>query len=371
MDMMGIINLNESENHLQEITQNRPLAALPFAGRYRLIDFVLSNMVNSGITNVGVLIRHKSRSLMDHLRSGKEWDLARKRDGLVLLPPAYSNYPGQQHRGDIENFYTNLDYIQQSRQKYVLITGANVVCNLNFEEALQRHKETGADVTALYAGRECTDRDCVDSVMLEVVEDGRVTDIQAGAASIAGRKLSLGMFLMEKKLLLDLIDDSTAHGEYDFVKHCLIKNLGKLKFYGYRHDGYMARIYSTQSYFQHNLELLNTEVWQELFGCTGLIYTKVKDEAPAKYTETAKVKNSLIANGCFIEGTVENSVLFRGVKIKKGAHVRNSIIIQKSEIGEGAVLENVICDKDVHITEGRQLKGEASYPLVIKKGRVI
>lgn len=370
-EMMGIVNLNEPEELLGELTRIRPLAAVPFAGRYRLIDFVLSNMVNSEISNVGIFIQHKYRSLMDHLRSGKEWDLARKSGGLFILPPAYSRYPMQVHRGDIENFYANLDYIQSGGQKYVLIAGPAMLTNIDYRQALAQHRQSGADITLLYSEMDCDSNDCLKVATLDVAEDGQVRNIKEMEAACGTQKVSMEMFIMETDLLVQLINEAISHGDYDFIKHCIIKNLGKYKMFGYEHKGFVGHINSLGSYFKYNMQLLNPQVWRELFFKNGLIYTKVKDEPPSKYTRDSLVSDSLVAAGCHIEGRVENSILFRGVRVHKGAYVKNSIIMQKGEIKAGAVLENVICDKDVLITAEKQLKGEANYPLVIKKGRVI
>ncbi|SFM16770.1 glucose-1-phosphate adenylyltransferase subunit GlgD [Pelosinus propionicus] len=371
IDLMGIINLNEAEEHIGELSRSRSLASIPFAGRYRLIDFVLSNMVNSEISNVGIFIQHKYRSLVDHLRSGKDWDLARKRDGLFVLPPAYTRTPMQVHRGDVENLYSNLDYIYQSRQRYVIIAGANIVSNMDYRGILEYHKNTEADITVLYTKANCGTHDCVRSNILGLGPEGRVLSISEFKDTGGYQNMSIDMFIMKKDLLIELVNGCIARGDYDFVKHCIIKNVKRLKVYGYHHPGYVARISSLQSYFQHSMELLNPHIWKELFFKSGLIYTKVKDEAPAKYIHETEVTNSLIASGCYVEGKVENSILFRGVKVHKGAYIKNSVIMQKGNIGSGVILENVICDKDVHITANKQLKGEYSYPLVIKKGRVI
>jgi len=370
MDALGIINLAQSQDCLPELTHTRPLGAVPFAGRYRLIDFPLSNMVNSGISSVGILVQNKYRSLMDHLRSGKEWDLARKRDGLAILPPSYANQPHGTPRGDIENFHSNLDYISRTHRKYVLISSGNMVCNFDFQAALEYHEMKKADITIIYSEKEqLPDGAC--RTLIDLDNDCRVIDMQVSTGGSPVQKLSMAMYIMERSLLIDMIDNCVARGDYDFVKHCLIKNLTRLKVYGFKHDGYLAYISSIQSYFKHNMDLLRPEVWQELFFQPNLIYTKVKDEPPAKYMGEARVTNSLVANGCFIEGTVENSILFRGVKVAKGAHIKDCIIMQKGEIAGGTNLQNVICDKDVRILDGRSLKGEPSYPLIIKKGMVI
>lgn len=370
-ELMGIINLNETEEILGDLNRSRPLAAIPFAGRYRLIDFVLSSMVNSGVSNVGIFIQHKYRSLMDHLRSGKEWDLARKRDGLFILPPAYTKNPMQIQRGDVENFYSNLDYICKSRQKYVVIAGSEMVTNLDYREALDFHKSTGAEITAFYMKVNCSTHDCVRANVLEMGDNGQIINMKEYKESGGYQNISMKTFIMERKLLIELVNDCIARGDHDFIKHCIIKNLNNVKVYGYHHQGYVARISSLQSYFKHSMELLDPQIWKELFFSSGLIYTKVKDEPPAKYMIEADVSSSLVATGCYIEGRVENSILFRSVKVHKGAYIKNSIIMQNCKIGPGVVLENVICDKDVVITADKQLKGECEYPVVIKKGQVI
>ena len=369
-NVMGIINLNDGQELLTELTKGRPFAAIPFGGRYRMIDFILSNMVNSGMQNVGILVQDKYRALMDHLRSGKEWDLARKRDGLFILPPGKSQHSGDNERGNVEKFYNNLDYIESSRQQYVLIAGSHIICNFSYRKAFKFHQDVGADITLLYkeyGGNE----ELKPSGIIECQGDGLITDIAINPSKPISRKVSLEMYIMKKELLVDLIKNCQARGGLDFIKDILIKNSNTLKVYGYQYKGYAARIDCVKSYYKHNMELLKPEKWEELFFKSGLVYTKVKDEAPVKYKENARVSNALIANGCIIEGCVENSILFRGVTVSKGAYIKDSIVMQKCDIAEDAVIENVICDKNVRITRGKWLKGEKNYPLVIEKGTVI
>ncbi len=369
-DVMGIINLYEEQKFLAELTKGRPLAAVPFGGRYRLIDFILSNMVNSGIKNVGILVQDNYRALMDHLRSGKEWDLARKRDGLFILPPGQPQSLADTDRGNVNNFYNNLDYIESSRQKYVLIAGSHIVCNLNYRKIFKFHQEMGADVTVMYKENPLDDQSA-QAVVLECQSDGRITDIITDSAPTISRNVSMEMYLIEKRVLVNLIKKCQARHGRDSVKDILIENLATLKVYGYPYKGYVARVDCVQNYYQHNLELLKPEKWQELFVKSGLVYTKVKDEAPVQYKENAKVLNSIIANGCIIEGRVENSILFRGVRVQKGAYVKDSIVMQSCDIGEQAVIENVICDKNVRIMQGKWVKGEKNIPFVIDKGSVV
>ncbi len=371
-NMMGLINLHEDQEAFREITKHRPLGAIPFAGRYRLIDFVLSNFINSGITNVGILSAGNSRALSDHIRSGKEWDLARKRDGLFILPSWQTGNVQGAFPNDLADFFTNLDYIKSSRQRFALISGSRAVCNINFETAYNFHLEKAADITVLY--KEYSDTEIqrlAGATMFETATDGRIIDMEICPVKTRRNKVSMEMYLLDRQLLVDLIDASVSRGGTNFVRDCIVRNLENLKICGCPFTGYLARIDSMQSYFDHSMKLLTPEIWQEIFFANGSIYTKVKDEAPAKYQQDALVRSSLVANGSVIAGKVENSILFRGVKIHKDARVTNSIVMQKGEIGPGAVIENVICDKDVKITAGKKLKGEANHPIVIEKGIVI
>lgn len=371
-NMMGLINLHEDHDSLREITGHRPLAAVPFAGRYRLIDFVLSNFINSGITNVGILSAGNFRSLADHIRSGKEWDLARKRDGLFLLPSLQNGTVQGPFPHDLADFFSNLDYIRSSRQQFVLLSGSRSVCNINYDAAYRFHLDKQADITVLYKEYEEEQVKGLSGVtMLGTADDGRIVDMEICPVNVHSTKLSLEMYLMNRQLLIDLVDASVSQGGTNFARDCIMKNLVNLKVYGFPFPGYLARIDSMKNYFEHSMRLLIPEIWQEIFFANGSIYTKVKDEAPAKYQRDAQVKSSLVANGSVIAGKVENSILFRGVKIHKDAHVTNSIIMQKGEIGPGAVIENAICDKDVKITAGKKLKGEINHPIVIEKGTVI
>ncbi|MEG6615654.1 glucose-1-phosphate adenylyltransferase subunit GlgD [Peptococcaceae bacterium 1198_IL3148] len=370
-DVMGIININENEDRLLGITRHRPVATIPFGGRYRIIDFTLSNMVNSGIRNIGILTHNKHRSLFDHLRSGKEWDLNRKRDGLFIFPPDNLQYPMDVFKGVLQYFYNNLNYINKSRQKYVLISGSNVICNIDLTAAFNYHKETKADITAIYSESGFTSHNLKDSTIINTLDNGRILDMEVNPTKIKSNRVALGLYILEKALLVDLIDACVSRGYYDLIKDGFIKNISMLNIYGYPHHGYTAKINSLVNYYRHSMDLLNPDIWQELFFKPGLIYTKVKDETPARYKRNSNVNNSIIANGCIIEGTVINSILFRGVKVHKGAVVKDSIIMQMSEIERNALVEYVITDKEVLITSGKQIRGDQNFPFLIEKKIVV
>lgn len=363
--LLGLINLYEDESAMGPLVGHRPLASLPYAGRYRLIDFTLSNLVNADVRTVGVLVRDKYRSLIDHLRSGKEWDLARKRDGLYILPPAHSPVSG--NGGDIGNLYFNLDYIYACAEDFVVICGSQTVCNLPLDQAFHYHLSVGADVTVI--GRDCPDD--WQGPCLTMDEEGRVNSFCDQSEPTPYDIQPLGFYILSKSLMAELVRRCAAEGGRDLFADGVLKNLASLKVCVFRHTGYAARIDSIAAYFQHQLALLDPAVWQELFFRYGIVYTKVKDEAPAKYKEQAVVKNSLIANGCVVEGTVENCILSRSVVIEKDAVVRNSIISQNVRIGPQAKLSHVLCDKDSAVSAGRCLTGAINTPFIVRKGAVV
>lgn len=370
MNVMGIININDREELFYGITQHRPVATIPFGGRYRIIDFVLSSMVNSGIKNIGIYTSGKHRSLFDHLRSGKDWDLDRKRDGLFIFPPESTEK--DIYQGDLKCFYQNLPFLHKSKHKYVLISGGNIICNIDYRPVFKYHLSTNADITVLYKDIDDHHTDFSNGSFISKMDNnGRIIDMEINPVKPSSKRISLDMYFLEKSLLIDIIDACVSRGYYDFVKDGLLKNLGMLHVMGYPYQGYLARINSLDSYYRHSLELLKPEKRRELFHQSGSIYTKIKDEPPAKYIQDCKVANSLVGNGCIIEGTVENSILFRGVTIGKGAVVKNSIIMQRCQIKQHARVYNIIADKEVVITEGKQLQGDSNFPIYIKKMTVV
>ncbi|MBC7766169.1 MAG: glucose-1-phosphate adenylyltransferase subunit GlgD [Hyphomonadaceae bacterium] len=365
INAIGIINNTQKDDFFKEITKNRSLASVPTGGKYRMIDFPLSNLVNSGVQNVGILVQSRYGSLMDHLRAGKEWGLARKRDGLYILPYSMNDHTNFS-RGTLENFYNNFEYLRKSRREYAIITGTNVICNMDYTKAFEQHIATGADITVIY-NNPVKDVDANHYAVLELDKKGKVTAIEAVPVSIKSNHVSMEMYIIKKDLLVTTVETCVARGEYDFVRDLLVKYATTLNIYGYKHEGYVARINSLQGYFSHNMALLKPTVWKELFFEPGRIYTKIKDSAPTKYLMHAQTKNALISDGCVIDGEIEDSIISRGVTIKKGARIKNCIIMEKCVIEENVVLENVILDKLVHITEDKRLIGVPEYPVLVEK----
>jgi len=366
--MMGVILTGAKNNRLKELSLERSIAAVPVGGEYRAIDFVLSNMVNSGITNIGVLTQYNYRSLMDHLGSGKEWDLDRKNKGLFIFPPYLSEFGTGWYKGSADAMYSNLSFFQRSDEEYVLIGHGYAVYNMDFEPMLEQHIQTGADITI--ACRDMSDISVEDQKMLGLVElndEGRITDFKEKSVNPKSTIGSMGVYILRRTFLIDLLQDSAAKGLTDFVYDIIIRQTDNLKIHAYMFNGYWRPLNSIQLYYRTNMELLNPKVRQELLMDRRKIYTKVKDEPPAKYNEEANVHNSIVADGCIIEGTVENSILFRGVRVMKGVVIKNSLILQGTTVERNAHLNYCILDKGVTITEGKTLNGDVEWPLIVGK----
>ncbi len=372
-DVFGLIYAGEENLNLRELTTLRSLAALPIGGRYREIDFLLSNMVNSGIRNVGVLTQKNYRSLMDHLGSGKAWNLNRKNDGLFILPP-YDNIENSgSYRGTLDVFQGADAYLRRVPQQYCLLSGSFTVYHTNYQDMLEYHLASGADVTILYnvEKKEEGTGKLFQDLRLELDEDGRVVDLAFKAQSSELSNVGMDTYIIKKDLLQYLIDASISRQRHRFVQDILVDNPYHLKICGYRHDGYVGRLHSVSSYMKLNMDFLKEEVQQQFFYTGSPVYTKIKDGAPTKYGPQANVSGSLIASGCIVNGTVENSILFRGVQVGEGAVIKNSIVMQDSTIYAGSELEWVIIDKKAAVGPKTILKGSKQYPLIIPKGESV
>lgn len=370
---LGLIFSENPEANLGVLMNSRALAAVPVGGRYRIIDFMLSNMVNSGIANVGITTGHRHQSLNDHLGSGKAWDMARKENGLFILPPPENTDSNMRLAGGIDNINSAMSYLRRSHQEYVLISDCNTICNINFEEVIEYHMENDADITVIYtAVDQLSTKELGRHIMLDVDENGLVTDMQIYPKRQKSIFSYMHMMYIKKDLLMDLVDDCLAHDEHSLSKDILLKSLKSRKIYGYEFKGYKKKIDSIKSFFEFNLELLEPEVRHELFGNDeNSIYTKVKDSVPTRYGKNAEVVNSFIADGCYIDGDVENCIIFRGVKVGKGSKVKNAVIMQNSQIMENCTVENAIFDKEVILRENKKMIGQETYPLMIGKRTVV
>jgi glucose-1-phosphate adenylyltransferase len=360
---MGILMLNENDDKIKRLTRNRPLASIPFGGRYRIIDFVLSNMVNSGITNIGMFTDGKTRSLMDHIGSGKPWDLDRKINGLFIFQLDKNNY----YMNEIESLKNNIEYFYKSKEEYVILSSSYMVCNIDYKSAAAYHEASGSDITIIYKHAENCKSNFIDSSILNLDEDNNVISVGKNIGTDNINNISMEMFIMKKEVLINLTLECIKSGYYSSIKEAIYKKLGNLKVNAYEFKGYLSCINSAEVYYKTSLDLLNLNINNELFFSNGLIYTKSQDEPPTKYSNSSKVSNSLIANGCIIDGHIENSVIFRRVKIHESAEIKNCIIMQNCEIKAGAKLSNIIIDKNIVIEEGKELKGDMDIPLVVEK----
>lgn len=366
-NVLGLVFANMHDTTLGDMTKNRTMGSVMFGGRYRLIDFPLSNMVNSGISEVGVITKSNYQSLLDHLGSAREWDLARKKGGLYILPP-FGNVESTLYRGRIEAIYGAMSFIKHSRAKYVILSDCDVVTNIDYKPIVAAHIESGADITAVAHTGVYSSDDIKTSTVFNVDADKNVTSVLINPDISGTCTTSLNVFVMSMDFLIETVNDAMARGNVSFERNILQEKCRELKIKIYEYDNYFSKLNSPESYFKSNMALLEPENARKLFVPKRSIYTKVSDNAPVKYDLDSKVSNSLIADGCIIEGEVENSVLFRGVKVGKGAKVKNCILMQGTVVGDNAELSYLITDKNVSICENHILTSSPQYPMYVGKG---
>lgn len=368
-DALGIIFPNACDNLIPEMITNRTMASIPFGGRYRLIDFVLSAFTNSGISNISIVVKRNYHSLMDHLGNGREWDLARKHGGLNLVPP-YAESGVKMYRGRVEALASIVDFLEDQKEEYVVMADSNIVFNFDFSKLIEEHEKSGADVTIMYERRTIPESLKDDNYTLRM-QDGRVTELLTNDFRPGEQNLSMNVYVMQREALITMVKDATIRGLVYFEKDILARNLELLNVRGYEYTGYTARIADRKTYFDENMRLLNPDNLDALFPREMPVYTKVHDNAPTRYAMDCKVKNSMVADGCIIEGEVENCVLFRGVYVKKGAKIKNCVLMQNTVVEPGADVEYVVTDKNVKITTDKKLLGTESFPIYVAKNHTV
>ena len=342
-NIMGIIFSNLHEDLISEITDRRTMGAVPFGGKYRLIDFPLSNMVNSGINKIGVLTKSNYQSLIDHLGTGKAWDLSRKRDGLFILPP-FTNTSEYSNRMTTLN--SIMPFLKNSTEEYVVISDCDTVCNIDYQKVCNKHLENGADITLVYKHGQIPAK-LHDPTVFSLDSRGRIIDVLINSDITGSCSYYMNMMLIKRELLMELINKCISKNTLNFKRDIIQAEYKNLNVFGYEFDGFAPMITSMSNYFNANMQLMDVEVRHDLFRGDRPIYTKVRDDMPTKYGLGSKVTNSLIANGCIIEGEVENCILFKGVHIGKGTKVSNCVIMQDTKIGSDSSLSYVIVDKDL------------------------
>ncbi len=371
-DVFGIVFSNTNDESLSEMTNLRTMGSIPFGGRYRLIDFPLSSMVNASISKVGIITKSNYQSLMDHVGTGKPWDLSRKNDGLFLLPPFNLGNQGV-YSSRFEALNGAMNFINQCDEKYVILADSDLVANVDYHKLLEFHKEKNADITFVSADNCLPPHNGMLQLSFEADDDGRVTDAEMISDEQARKldKSAISIYVMERYMLIRLINEGYAKEETLFKKVAIADKFNKLRIYTYKHRGFCKHIDSLESYFDTNMQLLSYTNRKDLFNEARPVYTKSKDSMPTRYGLENTAKNLLAADGCDIEGEVENCIIFRNVTVSKGAKVKNCIIMHNTFIGENAELENAILDKDVVIKPNQRLIGADSYPIYIGKKTII
>ncbi len=378
MKAAGLIFSNVHDASIPELTKPRTTASIPFGGRYRLIDFALSNMVNSNITNVGLVTHNNYSSLLDHIGTGKDWDLARRSGGIRILPPFITS---GSHGGDVL-YSTRLEaligvkhFIEHCGADNIIITDCNMICNIDFTDALKAHIANDADITVITKLVNTEELKFPLDKYIKIVtsnESGEIVGYESYDAHTGKLRINTNMMIVKRSYLLDVINQSESRGYKSFSRDVIIRNLGKHRYFAFEYDGYFNYIDSMQKYFFCNMKMLDPSKRDLVFRVKNRpVYTKVRNSSPTRYTESAKVRNSIVADGCVIEGVVENSILFRGVKVGKGTVVKNSILLQNTYTGDDVYLNCVVTDKDVTIKDGKMLSGHETLPFFIGKGTTV
>ena len=370
MRAVGIIFSNIHDDNVPELVRERTLGSIPFGGRYRLIDFPLSNMVNSGIDTVGIITKSNYQSLMDHVGSGKDWDLARKDGGVIILPPYGNNANSSLYTSRLEALKGITNFLFRADEEYVVMTDCDAVSRINYNEVIEYHIRNRADITIVYKKLEKQEYFTKNATTFDI-ENGRIVAVNYHEHVVdEDANVCTNVFVMKKSLLQNIVMESISHSKHHFMEDIVASSLKSMKIMGYEHKGFYAGITSLQAYYDSNMRLLDKQVKREVFGDRS-VFTKIRDSAPTKYGNSAIVKNSMIADGCIIEGEVENSIIFRNVKVARGAVVKNSIIMQNTVLGENSTLNCIIADKNVVVRDRKLLSGSENHPFYLGKGIMI
>ena len=373
---LGILFPNSYDSLGPALVSERLMASIPFASRYRLVDFILSSMANCGIDNISLIVRRNYHSLMDHLGSGREWDLTRKNGGLNLVPP-FAEKTVSIYNGRVEALASILDFLKEQKEKYVVMADTNLAVNFDFNALIQAHMDSRADVTVAYReeplpGDLTGHRDIGKSLYYTLaIDNGRVTKMYMNSKEPGVQNFSMNIYIIDRELLIDQINTAYVRGQVFFERDILAPQIGRLNVQAFRYDGYVARISSMKSYFDENMKMLDDANVDALFSAGNPIYTKIRDDNPSRYINGSKAVNIMAADGCIIEGEVENSILFRGVKIGMGARVKNCVLMQDTVIEAGASVEYAVTDKNVTITKGKDIKGTDTFPVYVAKYQVV
>ena len=376
MAVAGLIFSNIHNSSMPELTSVRTMASVPYGCRYRLVDFPLSNMVNSGISKIGIITHNNYQSLMDHIGTGKDWDLARRSGGIRILPPFIASYNsangGKLYTTRLEALMGVTSFISKCTEEYIVLSDCDGICTIDLNEVLADHIKKNADITIVT--RTVSEKKDIPSdgaTEIKCDENGFATEVSAYIEHDRPANISTNIMIANRLFLLNAVNDASAHGYSHFYKDIIARRVKSARINCYQYDGIYLQITSLESYFRCSMQLLDPEVRHGLFVEDSPIYTKLRNSAPTVYAEGSQVKNSYVADGCVIEGTVENSIIFRGVHIGKGTVVKNSILLQDTYTGDNVNLNCVITDKNVVIRNNRVLSGHESMPFFISKGAMV
>ena len=364
MKFIGIILAGGKSEKMDNLTRSRAIAALPVACNYKAIDFALSNMTNSGIKKVAVITQYNSQSLNEHLSSSKWWDFGRKQGGLFVFSPFISKENSLWYRGTADAIHQNIEFLKESHEPYVVISNADIICKVDYNKVLDYHVSKKADIT-LIAKRLDEGADPRRYGVIDLDENNKVLDIEEKPIVPQTNIINTGIYVIRRRLLIDLLEEVAAEDRYDFVTDIIIRYRRQKKIFAYMLQDYWENVSSIESYFKVNMDFLKAETRRSLIKTAPYIYSKAIDEPPAKFNHPARVVNSLVAGGCIINGTVENSVLFRKVYIGENVTIRNSIILENCYIGNNVYIENCIIDSKANINPGTVYKGDGQNPKVI------
>jgi len=372
MNVMGIIFANIYDSSLGELTNKRTMASLPFAGRYRQIDFALSNMANAGIRRIGIISQYNYQSLMNHIGSGGEWDLELEEGGLEFLTP-YSQGSNLEFRGKLDALSSIMPYLEmREREEYVVLADPSVLCNLDLQDVLEAHIASGKDITVVTKAGIANGEKQLD-LAVKLGENGEIADMAVDYVAPEGYVASMGLFVIERKKLISYIRESVARNLYRLERDFILRQYlaGYLSVNVYEFAGVALSTESTQEYYEANMAVLQEEIRRDLFKSEHPIYTQVRGQVPSYYDEKCRVEDCVLADGCVLEGTVRNSVLFRHVTVGAGAEVEDCLIMNDAVIGENCKLKCVIMDKDVVVRPGTCLIGTPNSPVILKRGEIV
>lgn len=364
---LGIVNFPGSNVKVKGMHDYRPIAAFSFLGRYRLVDFPLSNMTNSEIEEIQIYLKNRPRSVFSHVGTGRHYNVNPKRGKISILYG--ENSPESEfYNTDIASFKANMRIINKSTKDYVVIAPSHMLYSINFDTFLKQHIESGADVSVAYKAVDTAKNHFLDCNTLQLNKQKGVLQIEKNRGNYKTRNISLDTYVLSKKLFMELVEEASKISSLYWFEDILNEKCSDLDVRGYQYRGYLAAITDLTSYYEANMELIDPDVAQDLFKEDWPIYTRTNDSAPTRYTEEAKVRQSVISNGCRIEGEVENSIIGRGCVIKKGAVVKNTVICPSTVIEEDVYLNNVVVDKEVVISHVKNVQGQPGLPAYVRKG---